>query len=149
MTNYEKNERYSELMSKLKKSVEEEFYYESIFIIYAVFEDRTESLLKHANIDIVSIDDRPLSLNDKLSILSKNSAFKQEYIKKHLSKDLIRRIHLWKNKRNTLIHNLVNAEYDNDEVKKMAIDGYELVKTLNNKSTLINKYNDKELSSIR
>ena len=40
-------------MEKLKKSIEEEFYYESIFIIYAILEDRTESILKHANIEII------------------------------------------------------------------------------------------------
>jgi len=149
MNNYEKNERYSELMLKLKKSVEEEFYYESIFIIYAILEDRTESILKHANIETVGDNNRNLSLKDKLIKIKKDNIFDQDYIKKHLSKDLIKQIHLWKNKRNVLIHDLVNADYDNEEIKKLALDGYELVKKVNNKSTLINKYNDKVLSSSR
>ena len=127
MKNYKKNERYSELMDKLKKSIEEEFYYESIFIIYAIMEDRTESMLRHANIETVDEDDRDLSLHDKLKILKKDNAFDQDYIKKHLSKGLIKQIYIWKHKRNDLIHDLVNAEYDNEEIEKLAFEGYEIV----------------------
>lgn len=145
MNNYKKNERYSDLMEKLKKAVEEEFYYEAIFIIYAVLEDRTESLLKHANIKITKDNNRNLTLNEKLNKISNENIFKQEYIKKHLTEELIKQIHNWKNKRNVLIHDLVNAEYNNEEIKELVFEGYEIVKKLNNKSTLINKYNDKVL----
>ena len=146
MNNYKKNEKYSELMEKLKKSVEQEFYYESIFIIYAVLEDRTESILKHANIEIKKDNNRSLTLNEKLNKISKENIFEQEYIKKHLSEDLIKQIHDWKNKRNVLIHDLVNAEYDNEEIRKLAIEGYNLLKIINNKSTLINRHNDRVLN---
>lgn len=145
MNNYQKNERYSELMEKLKKSIEEEFYYESIFIIYAILEDRTESILRHANIETVDENNRPLSLNTKLNKISKDDIFEQEYIKKHLPKDLISQIHVWKNKRNVLMHDLVNTEYDNEKIKILALNGYELIKKINNKSILVNKYNDKNL----
>lgn len=142
MKNYKKNERYSELMDKLKKSINEEFYYESIFIIYAIIEDRTESMLRHANIETVDENNWDLSLNEKLKKIKRENIFKQDYIKKHLSKELINEVHDWKNKRNDLIHDLVNVEYDNKEIKKLSLEGYELVKQLNNKSTLINKHND-------
>ena len=49
MNNKDKNKIYSDLMSKLKKSMSNEFYYEAIFIEFAILEDRTSSLLKHAN----------------------------------------------------------------------------------------------------
>lgn len=146
MDNYKKNEKYSDLMEKLKKSVEQEFYYESIFIIYAVLEDRTESILKHANIEIKKDNNRSLTLNEKLNKISKENIFEQEYIKKHLSEDLIKQIHNWKNKRNVLIHDLVNVEYNNEEIKELAIEGYNLLKIINNKSTLINRHNDKVLN---
>lgn len=146
MDNYKKNEKYSDLMEKLKKSVEQEFYYESIFIIYAVLEDRTESILKHANIDVKKDNNRSLTLNEKLNKISKENIFEQEYIKKHLSEDLIKQIHDWKNKRNVLIHDLVNVEYNNEEIKELAIEGYNLLKIINNKSTLINRHNDKVLN---
>lgn len=41
MKNYKKNQSYRELMEDLKISVNQEFFYEAIFIEYAVFEDRT------------------------------------------------------------------------------------------------------------
>lgn len=142
MKNYQKNQKYSELMEKLKKSVEEEFYYEAIFIIYAIIEDRTESLLKHANLNTLDEENRDLTLHSKLKIIKEDNNFNNEYAKKHISKDLIKKIYLWKHKRNDLIHDLVNTNYNNEEIKKLAYEGYDIVKILNNKSTLINKYND-------
>ena len=37
MTNKEKNEQYMVLMSRLKRAIEGEFYYEAIFIEYAIY----------------------------------------------------------------------------------------------------------------
>ena len=56
MNNKQKNLKYADLMLKLKKSINNEFYYESIFIEYAIFEDRTESLLRHAKYKTKGID---------------------------------------------------------------------------------------------
>lgn len=137
-----KRDKYSDLMSKLKKSIEDNFYYESIFIIFAVLEDRTESLLKHAHINIIKHDNQKLSLSEKLDKIKNSEIFKDEYIKKHLTNEMINQIYEWKNKRNLLMHNLINLEYCNSEIEELALDGYELIKKLNNKSTLINKHND-------
>ena len=50
MKNEVKQHKYSEMMTKLKRATYEEYYYEAIFIEYAILEDRTESILKHANV---------------------------------------------------------------------------------------------------
>ena len=42
MNNIEKKEKYSNLMSRLKRATDNEYYYEAIFIEYAILEDRTE-----------------------------------------------------------------------------------------------------------
>ena len=139
---HKKRDKYSDLMLKLKNSVDEKFYYESIFIIYAILEDRTESLLKHAHIIILKNDNQKLSLSEKLDKIRNCDQFKDEYIKKHLTSEMINQIYEWKNKRNLLMHNLINLEYCNSEIEELALDGYELIKQLNNKSTLVNKYND-------
>lgn len=139
---HKKREKYSDLMLKLKNSVEEKFYYESIFIIYAILEDRTESLLKHAHINISKNDNQKLSLSEKLDKIRSCEPFQDEYIKKHLTSEMINQIYEWKNKRNLLMHNLINLEYCNSEIEELALDGYELTKKLNNKSTIVNKYND-------
>ena len=137
-----KRDKYSDLMLKLKNSVEEKFYYESIFIIFAILEDRTESLLKHANINTLRNDNQKLSLSEKLDKIRNSGPFQDEYIKRHLTSTLIKQIYDWKNKRNLLMHNLINLEYCNYEIEELALDVYELIKLFNNKSTLVNKYND-------
>lgn len=137
-----KKDKYSDLMLKLKNSIHEEFYYEAIFIVFAILEDRTESLLKHAHINIIKKDNQKFSLSEKLDKIKKDAIFQDDYIKKHLTNDLIQNIYNWKNKRNLLIHELINTEYCNSEIEELAKEGYELVKNLNNKSTLVNKYND-------
>lgn len=137
MNNKDKNRIYSDLMSKLKKSMSNEFYYEAIFIEYAILEDRTASLLKHANRKYNN-----LTLNEKLYKIKSLSIFKDEYCKKHLTLDLIDRLYKWKNKRNKLIHDLIKSSYDNFDIKEVAEEGYELVKKFNGKTILVNKHLD-------
>ncbi len=48
--NKEKYYTYKELMERYKKSYELEFYFESIFIQYAVMEDRLRAILYHSGI---------------------------------------------------------------------------------------------------
>ena len=137
MNNYEKNLKYRSLNGMLAKALRYEFYYEAIFIEYAIIEDRTSSLLRHANITIYDP-----TLNNKIKAIKFNRKFKDSYIKKHLSLELLDSIKDWKNKRNALIHDLINLSYSNDDIKKIALEGYQIIKTLSNKSTLVNNYFD-------
>ena len=57
MNNYEKNLKYRSLNGMLAKALRYEFYYEAIFIEYAIIEDRTSSLLRHAKHANVTIND--------------------------------------------------------------------------------------------
>ena len=144
MTNKEKNEQYMVLMSRLKRAVEGEFYYEAIFIEYAILEDRAESLLKHAKLPLYDEFDKPLNLNSKLNSIKHSSKFNMDdYVKKHITKDLISKVHTWKNRRNTLIHDLVESNYYDEQIMAIALEGYDIVKLLNSKSALVNKYFDK------
>ena len=143
MNNKQKNLKYADLMDKLKKSINNEFYYEAIFIEYAIFEDRTESLLKHAKYKIIDIDGRNFSLQNKLNKIMNNTKFQDKYVKKHITNELLFKLDNWRNKRNKMIHDLIKCEYTNDDIKKIALEGYELTKKLNSKSTLVTKYFDK------
>lgn len=102
MNNYEKNLKYRSLHETLTRALKSEFYYEAIFIEYAIMEDRTDSILRHANI---TIDDP--TLNNKIKTIKFNRAFKDDYIKKHLTFELLDSVNKWKKKRNDLIHDLV------------------------------------------
>lgn len=138
MDKYKKNEKYKDLMEKLNKSIKNEFFYEAIFIEYAILEDRTESLLRHAKINA---KDSTITL--KINKIKTNKMFKDKYINKHLSIELLDKIIKWKNKRNELIHDLIKTKYTNNQIESIALEGYEIVKKVNNKSTLVNKYLDK------
>ena len=138
MNNYEKNLKYRSLHEALTRALNSEFYYEAIFIEYAIIEDRTDSILRHANITI-----EENSLNNKLKAIKFNRLFKDKYIKNHLTFELIEQVRIWKNKRNNLIHDLINLSYSNEEIKNIALEGKEIVKILSNKSTLVTKYLDK------
>lgn len=143
MNNKLKKEKYRDLMFKLKKAINNEFYYEAIFIEYAILEDRTESLLRHADLSAADSNGKPLKLNAKLKKLENSTTFnKDKYILKHLNIEILSETHNWKNKRNILIHDLIKSTYTYEDVKKIALEGYELVKMFNNKSILINRYID-------
>ena len=64
-----KFENYKHMKASLKRAMNEEFYYQAIFIEYAIIEDRTASVLRHAGVK--SIDNRGWEL--KLSAKLNNS----------------------------------------------------------------------------
>ena len=138
----EKRTQYAILMNKLKKATDNEFYYEAIFIEYAIFEDRTESILKHANINYKNNDKKEysLKLSEKLNKIKSRKEFQDKYIKKHITEELIEKIKNWKGERDKLIHDLVKNTYDLEYLKNIALDGECLVKRFASKSQLVNKY---------
>ncbi len=143
MNNKEKNEKYKDLMSKMKKAINCEFYYEAILLEYAILEDRTESLIRHADLDISNISFKDLTLHKKLNKIKNNKIFKSDYITKHIDEKMIKEILEWKERRNKIIHDLIKIDYSNETIKQIALEGYEIVKKVNNKSTLVNQYLDK------
>ena len=50
ITGQEKYYNYKEQFERLNKALKNEFYLEAIFIEYAILEDRTESVLRHAGL---------------------------------------------------------------------------------------------------
>ncbi len=145
MNNQAKYLKYTELMEKLNEALKNEFYYEAIFIEYAIIEDRTSSMLKHAKFSQTTYSE---TLDNKLNVIKTSPKFKNEYVEKHLTKEFIQRIYNWKKHRNDLIHKLAKEPYSNEFVKKVAIEGNEVLKILKNKSKLINDYSDKNIKSM-
>ena len=72
--NYKKQAKYADLITRLNKALNEEFYYEAIFIEFAMFEDRTSSLLRHAGISTLDDNGRDLGLLDKIKLI-KNTIY--------------------------------------------------------------------------
>lgn len=64
--NMEKYEIYKSMNENLSKAMKAEFYYQAIFIEYAIIEDRCLSVLKHAGVKYVDSKDRELTLSRKV-----------------------------------------------------------------------------------
>jgi hypothetical protein len=144
-TKQEKYENYKVLKVKLKKALAAEFFYEAIFIEYAILEDRTESALIHAGVKHLNSKGNPAKLTDKINKMRSNPAFTQSYVRKRISFELLDDIIEWKRKRDTLIHALAKQSYDAGNLRDMANEGNELVKKLDNKARSTNRYFDKQM----
>ena len=141
MKNYKKNQSYKELMEDLALAIEKEFFYEAIFIEYAIFEDRTESLIRHSKLEH-DLKTKEFNLFNKINLIKNAQEFKSFYCNKHEIVKILNEVNDWREIRNKLIHDLVNTEFTSDDIKEIATKGYELVTKLNNKSTLVNDYFD-------
>jgi hypothetical protein len=134
--NQEKYDTYLVLYNKLKHAMTREFYLESILITYAIFEDRSKSILAH-----LAIYDEKKHRDLARKIVSINNLIEQKHkiVSKYLNPDIIENIGVWRQKRNKIIHGLANLKYDDEEIKKIATDGYELVKKFSNATTSIRR----------
>lgn len=144
MINSSKQEIYKAMKSNLSKAMKAGFYYQAIFIEYAIIEDRCSSALRHAGVKYIEKDGKEIKLSQKLNKLYSNSAFSENYIRKRLSFSLIDEIRIWKKDRDSLIHDLANIPFDYQEVKTIADNGKELVRKLENSVRSINAYIDKQ-----
>lgn len=142
--NYEKQEIYKNMKANLSKARKAGFDYEAIFIEYAIIEDRCSSLLRHAGINILKKDGHELSITEKMNKLKGNPKFCESYVRKRLSLELLERIEDWKVERNRLIHALAKIPYDNEEIKRIAEEGNEVVRLLDNATKSINAYREKK-----
>ena len=133
ITNMEKYENYKEQFGRLKRALANEFSLEAIFIEYAVIEDRTASILRHAGVYNPEKHDKlaPKIRRIREIIKVKN---RKELLKKYITDELLDDITLWKDQRNALIHDLLNQQVSKDQLKTCAEHGYEICKALRNKA---------------
>ena len=100
------------------------------------------AIIKTIFIKTLDKDDKPLSLYKKLNIIQTNKSLSDKYIKRHLKQDLFEKIDNWRLNRNNIIHGLVKMTNTKEEIAGISLEGYEIVKKVNTKSTLVNKYLD-------
>lgn len=80
ISNLEKYENYRRQKSQLKKALANEFFYEAIFIEYAIMEDRLEAALRHGGAKLINSRGNPLTISEKINKLSSNATFTVPYI---------------------------------------------------------------------
>ena len=142
--NMAKYEIYKTMYENLTKAMKHGFYYEAIFIEYAILEDRTTSILSHAGQSTTDRSGHPLKLSKKIGILKSKEPFTSTYIRKRLAYELLDDVDTWRDARNALIHDLANTPYDSAHVKTIAEEGELLCKTFSNKSKNVNRYFDSQ-----
>ena len=64
--NIEKYEVYRAMMENLSKAMRSEFYYQAIFIEYAIIEDRCLSALKHSGVKYLDSNGHEIKLAEKI-----------------------------------------------------------------------------------
>lgn len=139
----EKYEVYKSMNENLVKAMRAEFYYQAIFIEYAIIEDRCASVLKYAGVKYLDKKGRDISITQKLKEMRNNAVFQAPYVRQRITLELLDEIMEWKDKRDDFIHHLATIPYDHKSVKATAITGQELVKKLSSKVRSVNAHHDK------
>lgn len=142
--NMEKYEVYKSMNVNLSKAMRAGFYYQAIFIEYAIIEDRCSSVLRHAGVPYQNDNGQDISISKKLRKMRDNPAFHVPYIRQRITLELLDEITTWKRERDQLIHALAKIPYDHEGVKATAISGLDLVNRLSSKIRSVNAYCDKQ-----
>ena len=138
-----KQATYAERKVQLKKAMNSGFYFEAIFLEYAIMEDRTESVLRHeGSIKLTNKHDKPLTLAQKTNKIRGCKPFEDAKVRKHLSLDLLTALDEWRDKRNILVHVLMKNQTVTTELQAIAEEGKKLVRLLDNAVKQVNKYFD-------
>ena len=140
--NQQKYENYKEQFQRLNKALANGFNLEAMFIEYAIMEDRTESILHHAELwdaYIKSRKGREPTINSKVQYIQKRAENKNDLMHRYFSDDLLERVLAWKEERNRLIHALLKQQFEHNEIAVLATKGNELVKALRSKSGSYNR----------
>ena len=87
--NMAKYEAYKTMHVDLKKAMGSGFYYQAIFIEYAIAEDRCRSALVFAGVKCVNNRGQELKLSAKINKLKSNSAFTAKYPRSRLTLELL------------------------------------------------------------
>ena len=131
--NMQKYRNYQTQFSRLNKAMKEEFYLEAIFIAYAIIEDRTESILRHAGkweSYEKSRRGRNATLDSKIRYIQKMAEEKNTLANRHLANGTLQQIWEWKEERNRMIHALLKQKLEDDELETLAQTGKDLASNL-------------------
>ena len=149
--NKRKYENYKEQFKRLNKALANGFNLEAIFIEYAIMEDRTESILRHAMLWDAYLKhrkDRTPTIYSKVKYIQKHAENKKSVFHKYFADNLLSDIISWKESRNSLIHALLKQQLEHNEVRTLAEQGNELAKTLRSRATSYNRAAEKAKATL-
>ena len=142
-----KYENYREQFGRLKKALASGFNLEAVFIEYAILEDRTESILRHADkweAYLKSLKGRQAKLDTKIKYIQKLAEQKRSLPNRYFSGDLLDRVLEWKEDRNRLIHALMKQQLAHGEIGEVAAQGKSLADELRKRAGNFNRAADRQ-----
>ena len=145
--NHLKYENYKEQIKRLNSALAHGFNLEAMFIEYAIMEDRTESILRHADkwdAYMKKQNGRDPTINSKVKYIQKLADFNNDLLHKYFSDDLLDRVLTWKDERNRLIHALLKQELEHNEVSALSNRGKQLVDELRKRAGNYNRAIDRQ-----
>lgn len=145
--NMQKYENYKEQFKRLNRAMNQCFYLEAMFIAYAIMEDRTESILRHAGkweAYLKKRNGRDPSINSKIKYIQGQAGLNKTLLNKYFSDNLLTEILEWKDERNRMIHALMKQALTTEELENLALQGKNLARALTNKSGSFNRAMDRQ-----
>ena len=143
-----KYENYRKQYQCLHSALKNDFNLEAMFIEYAIIEDRTESILRHAGKWESYLKKRGIhgpTLNSKISYIQKQiESDRKNLLNKYFSDNLLDRVLIWKEDRNRLIHALLKQKIEHDEIPMLAEQGKQLADELRNRAGSYNRAIDRK-----
>ena len=133
-----KYENYKEQFKRLDKALKNGFNLEAIFIEYSIIEDRTESILKHAEKWEAYLKKRgryPVTLDSKIKYISSFARERGSLLNRYFSDELLADILEWKDERNSLMHALMKQSLTTEDLQTVALKGKDFARKLANKTT--------------
>lgn len=121
-----KYENYKEQFKRLDRALKNGFNLEAMFIEYAMMEDRTESVLRHADLwekYLKHLKGRTPSIDSKIKYIGKAAEQKGSFLYRYFSDDFLSDLISWKEERNRLIHALLKQNLAPDEISSLALEG--------------------------
>ena len=141
-----KYENYREQFKRLKSALNSGFNLEAMFIEYAIMEDRTESILRHAGkweAYLKSRKGREPNIDSKIKYIQKLAENRKDLLHRYFSDEMLTELLSWKEDRNRLIHALLKQQLEHNEVSTLAEQGKQLVDELRKRAGNYNRAIDR------
>ncbi len=142
-----KYENYREQFKRLNSALHNGFNLEALFIEYAIMEDRTESILRHADkweAYLKSRKGREPNIDSKIKYIQKLAENRKDLLHRYYSDEMLSDILTWKEDRNRLIHALLKQQLEHNEISALAEQGKQLADELRKRSGNYNRAIDRQ-----
>lgn len=127
-----KRNTYKQGINRIDQALDEGFWLEAAWITYAMFEDRCDSLLSKSGGPVPLPPNRKfVAIDTKITVLKKRSKTDEILSKVSELPALLSEVKRWKNRRNPIMHSMVNLPKDwsliNADAKILAEEGREIL----------------------